>query len=101
MVGFKAKARALAFFAKLGCRRGCVFVGGVCVRGGGYICVYGWDGWGVLKGWECIGRRGRRETTPLYHICYIKGVLHPRPKICHIFRFLRHCEENYIFHVCI
>ena len=68
MKGFKAKARASAYFTKLGWRRGCVFVvcvcvcggggwvwmcvcvgvgsgcrrvcGGVCVRGG-YICVYG------------------------------------------------------------
>ena len=41
MVCFKAKARASAYFTKLGWRRGCVFVGGVCLRGG-YICVYGW-----------------------------------------------------------
>ena len=30
MIGFKAKARASACFTKLGWRRGCVFVGGVC-----------------------------------------------------------------------
>ena len=35
MVGFKAKARASAYFTKLGWRRGCVFVGGV------YVC----EGW--------------------------------------------------------
>ena len=33
---------------------------GVCVRGE-YICVYGWGGWGVLEGWECIGRRGEEK----------------------------------------
>ena len=58
MVGFKAKTRASAYFTKLGWRRGCVFVGA----------------WGVLEGWECIGRRERRETTPSYHICYIKFI---------------------------
>ena len=60
MVGFKAKARASAYFTKLGWRRGCVFVGGVCVwgcvcvcvcvcEGLVYmcICVYGKGGWGV------------------------------------------------------
>ena len=30
----------------------------------------------MLKGWDRIGRRGRRETSSLHHICYIKGVLH-------------------------
>ena len=45
------------------------WVGCVCVRGG-----YGWGGWGVLEGWECIGRRGGKRNTPLYHICYIKFI---------------------------
>ena len=27
----------------------------------------------MLEGCECIGRRVRRETTPLYDICYIKA----------------------------
>ena len=45
--------------------------GGVCVSVG-YICVYGWGSWGVLERCECIGRRGRRESTPSYDICYIK-----------------------------
>ena len=64
---------------------GCVCVGGVCVWVGGgvcvcvcvkgwVLCVYGWGGWGVLEGWECIGRRERREITPLFHIFYIKFI---------------------------
>ena len=44
----------------------CLWVG-VCVRGG-YI-IWGWLG--VLEGCECFGRRGRRETTQSYDICYI------------------------------
>ena len=86
MVGFKAKAKASAYFTKMEWRRGCVFVSGVCVGcvcvgcvgvcvwGGGYICVYGWGGWGVLKGWEYIGKRGRREITSFCHVCYIKFI---------------------------
>ena len=48
----------------------------VCVGGGvgGYICVYGW---GVLEGWECIGRRERRETTQLYHIVTFSSLVQP------------------------
>ena len=52
MVGFKAKARASAYFTKLGWRRGCVFVGEVCVLGGGYIMCIWLGGWVVLEGWE-------------------------------------------------
>ena len=46
MVCFKAKARDSAYFTKLGWRRGCVFVGGVC--GGvceGRVDVCLWLGW--------------------------------------------------------
>ena len=45
MVGFKAKARASAYLTKLGWRCGCIFVGGVCVRGWEYMLY----GWGVLE----------------------------------------------------
>ena len=73
MVGFKAKARASAYFTKLRWRRG-VFCGwGVCVRGWVYMCTLR-GGWGVLEGWKCIESRGRRETTPLYNIWYIKFI---------------------------
>ena len=59
MVGFKAKARASAYLTKLGLDTWVGFCGwGVCVRGG-----YGWGGWGVLEGWECIVRRGKRNHT--------------------------------------
>ena len=41
MVGFKAKARASAYFTKLGWRRGCVFVvRGCCVCEGMGIYLY-------------------------------------------------------------
>ena len=40
MVGFKAKARASAYFAKMGWGRGCFFVDGVCVCEGVGIYVY-------------------------------------------------------------
>ena len=30
----------------------------MCVWGGGYICLYGW---GVLEGWECIGKEGEKK----------------------------------------
>ena len=59
MVGFKAKARASDYFTKLGWRCGCIFVNVVCVLGGGYICAYGW---GVLEGWECIGKEGEKRN---------------------------------------
>ena len=79
MVGFKA--RASAYFTKLGWRCGCIFVDGVCVWGcvcvcvwrwgcvwrvcvcvwgGGYICIYGW---GVLEGWESIEEGEKRNYT--------------------------------------
>ena len=60
MVGFKAEARASAYLTKSGWRCGCIFVGGVCVRGWEYVLY----GWGVLEGWECIGNEG--EEKP-YH----------------------------------
>ena len=56
-VGFKTKARASAYFTKLEFTSGCIFVGGMCVRGV-YICLYGW---GVLEGWECIGKEGEEK----------------------------------------
>ena len=62
MVGFKAKARASAYLTKLGWRCGCIFVGGVCVRGWEYMLY----GWGVLEGWECIGSEG--EEKPHHYI---------------------------------
>ena len=49
-VGFKVEARVSAYFTKLGWRCGCIFVGGVFVRG-----------WGVLEGWECIGKEGEEK----------------------------------------
>ena len=52
MVGFKAKARASAYFTKLGWRRGCAFVGGVW---GVLVCVGVWgSGWGCVWG-VCVG----------------------------------------------
>ena len=65
-VGFKAKARASAYFTKLGWRSGCIFVGGICVWEGGYICLYGW---GVLEGWECIGKEGEKKLH--YYIIFV------------------------------
>ena len=62
MVGFKAKARASAYLTKLGWRCGCIFVGGVCVRGWEYMLY----GWGVLEGWECIANEG--EEKPHHYI---------------------------------
>ena len=66
MVGFKAKARASAYFAKLGWIRMCVlWVGCMCVRSG-----YGWGSWCVLEGWECIGRRGKRNYTIISYLLH-------------------------------
>ena len=66
-VGFKAKARVSAYFTKLGWRCGCIFVGGVCVRG--WVYMFMWLGCvrRVGKYWE----GGRRETTPLCHIIIV------------------------------
>ena len=68
-VGFKAKARASAYLLNWGGDVG-VFCGlGVCE---GWVYMFIWLGcirW-VRMYWE----RGRRETTPLCHICYIKFV---------------------------
>ena len=35
-----------------------------------------YNGWGVLEGWECIGKEGqqRNNTIISYHICYIKFI---------------------------
>ena len=68
-VGFKAKARASAYFAQLGWRCGCIFVDGVCV------CVMGWAYMVIWLG--CVRRVGmywEGKTAPLYHICYIKFI---------------------------
>ena len=84
MVGLKAKGSASAYFAKSGWIRGCIFVDGVCVCGGGVywggvcvcvcVCVceggYGWGGWGVLEGWECIGRRGKWNNTIISYLLH-------------------------------
>ena len=64
MVGFKAKARASAYLTKLGWRCGCIFVGGVCVRG--WVYMFTWLGCVRRVGMYWEG--GRRETTPLYHL---------------------------------
>ena len=70
MVGFKAKARASAYSTKLGWRCGCIFVGGVCVRGWVYTFIW----LGCVRRVGMYWEGGRRETTPLYHICYNKFI---------------------------
>ena len=65
-VGFKAEARVSAYFTKLGCGRGCIFVGGVCVRGWVYMFIW----LGVLEGWECIGKEGEEKLR--HYIIFIK-----------------------------
>ena len=63
-VGFKTKARASAYFTELGWTSGCIFVGGMCVRG--WIYMFIWLG--------CVGmywEGGRKETTPLYLLHYV------------------------------
>ena len=37
----------------------------VCVRDG-----YGWGGLGELEGWECIGRRGKRNYTIISYLLH-------------------------------
>ena len=65
MVGLKAKARASAYLTKLGWIRGWIFVGGwVCVCGGGWIWL------GVLEGWECIGRKGKRNYNIISYLLH-------------------------------
>ena len=56
-VGFKTKARASSYFTKLGWRSGFIFVGGMYVRGWIYMFIW----WGVLEGWECIGKEGEEK----------------------------------------
>ena len=65
MVGLKAKARASAYLTKLGWRCGCIFVGGVCVRGWVYMFIW----LSVLEGWECIGKEG--EEKPHHYIIFV------------------------------
>ena len=69
-VGFKAKARASAYFTKLGWRCGCIFVGGVCVKGWVYMFIW----LGCVRRVGMYWEGGRRATTPLYNICYIKFI---------------------------
>ena len=55
-----------------GCVCGCVCVR-VCVRGRVYMCIcLGWLG--CVRRVGIYWKEGRRETTPLYHICYIKFI---------------------------
>ena len=76
MVGFKTKARA--YLTKLGLDTWVGFCGwgvGVCVWGCVCVCVclrggYGWGGWGVLEGWECIVRRGKRNHTIISYLLH-------------------------------
>ena len=63
-VGFNAKARASAYLTNLGEMR-VYFVGGVCVMG--WVFMFMWLGCVRRVGMYWEG--GRRETTPLYHIC--------------------------------
>ena len=56
-VGFKAKARASAYFTKLGWRSGCIFVGGMRVKG--WIYMFTWLG--CVRKWECIGKEGEKK----------------------------------------
>ena len=49
MVGYKVKTRASVYLNNLGWRRGCVFVGGLCVWGDGYICIYQYIGKGSIS----------------------------------------------------
>ena len=67
MVGFKAKARASVYLTKLGWIRGWVFVGGVCVS-------ERWIWLGCVRRVGMYWNEGGRETTPLYHICYINFI---------------------------
>ena len=69
-VGFKAEGRVSAYFTKLGWRCGCIFVGLVCVRGWVYMFIW----LGCVRRVGMYWEGGRRETTPLYHICYIKFI---------------------------
>ena len=66
-VGFKTKAWASVCFTKLGWRSWCIFVSGMCVRG--WKCMFKWLG--CVRRVEMYWEEGRKETTPLYHICYI------------------------------
>ena len=69
-VGFKVEARVSAYFTKLGWRCGCIFVGGVFVRGWIYMFIW----LGCVRRVRMYWEGGRRETTPLYHICYIQFI---------------------------
>ena len=71
-VGFKAETRVSAYFTKLGWRCGCIFVGGLCVRGG-YICLYGW---GVLEGCECIGKEGEEKLHHFIIFVTLNSLVH-------------------------
>ena len=53
---------------------------GVCeaLRGWVYICLYGW---GVLEGWECIGKEG--EGKPHHYIIFVtlSSLVHEKKSI--------------------
>ena len=49
------------------------FVGGVCVRGWVYICLYGWD---VLEGWECIGKEGEVKLHHYITLVTLSSLVH-------------------------
>ena len=61
MVGFKAKAKASAYFTKLGWRRGCVFVNGECVWGVGLYVYMAGVVWMCKKGENVLERGGEEK----------------------------------------
>ena len=63
MIGFKAKARASAYFFLYWGGDVGVFLWVGCVWGGGYICLYGW---GVLE----LGRREKRNHTIISYLLH-------------------------------
>ena len=65
-IGFKAKARASAYFTKLGWRFGCIFVSGVCVRG--WVYVYMVEV--CKKGGNVLGRREKRNYTIISYLLH-------------------------------
>ena len=64
-VSFKAKARASAYFTKLGWRCGCIFVVGECVRGWVYMFIW----LGCVRCVECIGKE--REEKLHHYIIFV------------------------------
>ena len=70
-VGFKVKARATAYFTKLGWRCGCIFVAVVCVRGWVYIFIW-------LEGWECIGKEGEEKLHHYIIFVTLSSLVHEK-----------------------